>query len=223
MGSHLAPQAGPPGQWPEVTDDDIIERGSARAPGPGWRLPGMLVPRWRPPRIAVIVGLAGLLAGLAAGYAVGTWHTRKAVPVSSEPSFNPQSVVPIFVSAPLTQPGPECSLQNGHDLQLGVEVSNDSVAPVTILRVAPLVPLGGLKALSLIWGPCGELPGQPPEDQALAPGNSLWFTVSFRVLVACPGPLPVQFAIGYSENGQRGATSVEGFADLSQVHYSGCS
>jgi hypothetical protein len=206
-----------------VTDDDIIERASSRRPVAEWRLSRMLVPRRRPPRIAVILGLAGLLAGLAVGYAAGTWHTRKAAPVNSEPRFNPQSVVPIFVSAPLTQPGPECSIQNGRDLQLGVEVSNDSVAPLTILQVAPLVPLGGLKALSLIWGPCGELPGQPPQDQAMAPGGSLWFTVTFRVLVACPGPLPVQFAIGYSQNGQRAATTVEGFADLSQVHYSGCS
>jgi hypothetical protein len=206
-----------------VTDDDIISRGSSRQPTPERWLRRMLVPQWRPPRIAVILGLAGLLAGLATGYAVGTWHPRKAAPASSQPSFNPQSVVPVFVSAPLTQPGPACSVQNGHDLQLGVEVSNDSAASLTILRIAPLLPLGGLKALSLTWGPCGELPGQPPEDQALTPGNSLWFTVTFRVLVTCPGPLPVQFAIGYSQNGQRAASTVAGFPDLSQVHYSGCS
>jgi hypothetical protein len=183
----------------------------------------MLVPRWRPPRIAVILGLAGLLAGLAAGYAVGAWHTRKPAPASSAPSFNPQVVVPVFVGAPLTQPGPACSIQNGHDLQLGVEVSNDSEAPLTILRIAPLLPLGGMKAIALTWGPCGELPGEPSEDQTLTSGNSLWFTVTFQVLVACPGPLPVQFAIGYSQKGERAASTVPGFPDLSQVHYSGCS
>jgi hypothetical protein len=180
------------------------------------------MPRWRPPRIAVALGLAGLLAGLAAGYAAGVWHSGKAAPARSRPAAAAHSVPPFTTSgSPLAPLGPECAVQTGHDLQLGVQLTNDSAAPVTVLQVDAVLPAGGLKPVSWAWGPCGELPTAVP-DQVLASGDSIWFTMTFQVLVSCPGPLPVQFDIGYSQSSRRTVASVAAFPDLGQVQYSGC-
>lgn len=86
-----------------------------------------------------------------------------------------------------------------------------------------MVPTGGLRAISQQWGPCGALPaGQFLLSGPLAPGDSTWFTVTFKVLVKCPGPLPVQFTVGYDVGGQHAVATLPGFPDLSQVPYAGC-
>ena len=56
----------------------------------------------------------------------------------------------------------------------------------------------------------------------LPPYGTAWLSVTFRVLVACPGPLPVQFSVGYQENGRTGSAQLPGFPDLGQVTYTGC-
>lgn len=117
-------------------------------------------------------------------------------------------------------------MQIGHDLQLGLEVTNESPALLTIDRVDALLPIGGLKQISWAWGPCGELPGTLPSDQGLATGYSAWLTVTFQVLVSCPGPLPVQFSMQFilrsSQDSRAAQATVAAFPDLSQVAYSGC-
>jgi hypothetical protein len=57
----------------------------------------------------------------------------------------------------------------------------------------------------------------------LDPGASIWFTVTFKVLTGCPGPLPVQFTVAYDLNGQPVVAQLPGFSDLSEVPYTGCS
>jgi hypothetical protein len=49
-------------------------------------------------------------------------------------------------------------VQIGHALQLGVQVTNESSADLTLGRVTVVLPLGGLKVISQAWGPCGQLP-----------------------------------------------------------------
>lgn len=210
-----------------MIDDDIIERGSGREPRPGWLRPRIPLPRWWPPRIAIILCLAGLVAGLAAGYCVAAWRVRPAAPALSVPSAAALSVPPITANGTaLNFDGSRCSLQVGHDLQLGIEVTNNTPELLTILRVDALLPARGLKQISWAWGPCGELPGALPPAQALATGNSIWFTVTFQVLVSCPGPLPVEFAVRFDlrdPHDSRGAVAnIAAFSDLGQVPYSGC-
>ena len=200
-----------------ATGEDVLEQGSWRGP----------VLRWRPPRAALVLAAAGLLAGLAAGYAVGVRHAGKPPPPPPSPAAT--QTAPSFTAGgfPLSQSGPGCSAQLGHELQLGVEVTNLSATALTLRRVEVVLPLGGLKATSQAWGPCGELPGageapgniSPP---TLAPGGSAWFTVTFKVLVTCPLPLPVQFTLDYDQGGRRAAMPLPSFPDLSQVPYSGC-
>ncbi len=198
--------------------DDVLEVGGRRR----------LVPRWLwPPLGALIVGAAALLAGLAVGYATGAQHSAEpAAPPSPSRAVAPAE--PFSAGGfPLSQSGPQCSVQAGRELQVGVQIMNLSPAVVRLRRVQVVLPLGGLRVISQVWGPCGELPlaRQAPTSilpPALGQGASSWFTVTFQVLVRCPQPLPVQFTLDYGQQGQLAAIRLPGFPDLSQVPYAGC-
>lgn len=198
--------------------DDVLEVGGGRRLAPRWL--------WPPPG-GLIVGAAVLLAGLAIGYAAGVQHSAEpAAPPSPSRAVAPAE--PFSAGGfPLSQSGPQCSVQAGRELQVGVQIMNLSPAVVRLRRVQVVLPLGGLRVISQVWGPCGELPlaRQAPASilpPALGQGASSWFTVTFQVLVRCPQPLPVQFTLDYGQQGQLAAIRLPGFPDLSQVPYSGC-
>jgi hypothetical protein len=198
--------------------EDVLELGGRRRPASPW---------W-PPVAALVLGAAGLLAGLAVGYTAGARHAREpAVPPS--PSRAAAAAAAPFAAGgfPLSQSGPQCSVQTGRKLQVGLQITNLSSAAVRLRRVEVVLPLGGLRVTSQAWGPCGELPtvGQAPGDTlppTLGSRASTWFTVTFQVLVRCPQPLPVQFTLDYDQQGRPAAIRLPGFPDLSQVPYSGC-
>ena len=48
-------------------------------------------------------------------------------------------------------------MQHGRELQLGVEVINLSDTTVTLGQVKPILPMGGLRALSQHWAPCDAI------------------------------------------------------------------
>jgi hypothetical protein len=178
-----------------------------------------------PPAIAVILGVAGLLAGLASGYAAGTVSNRE----SHRSAHTSTAVNEAALSArggafPLAQSGPQCSAQTGTTLELGVQVTNVSPAPADLNGIRVVGLIGGLTVIGRAWGTCGEPPqasfGAAPTH--IPPGASTWFTVTFQVLVACPKPFPVQFALGYTEQGRHASVRLPGFSDLSQVPYTGC-
>jgi hypothetical protein len=197
--------------------DDVLELGGRRRP----------VSRWWRPAAALVLGAAGLLAGLAVGYTAGARHAREsAVPPS--PSRAAAAVAPFSAGGfPLSQSGLQCSVQTGRKLQVGLQITNLSSAAVRLRQVEVVLPLGGLRVTSQAWGPCGELPtvGQAPGNTVpptLGPRASTWFKVTFQVLVRCPQPLPVQFTFDYDQQGRPAAIRLPGFPDLSQVPYSGC-
>ena len=252
-------------------EDDVVEHGGSPLRLPGWARR----PRWlpaagrRPPRSAAILGIAGLVVGLAAGYALGYRHLDQAVRPSlatdagaaasaSAGSHTPRnpaasaggtsaysSSLGIAGLSGLTQTGGQCSVQHGRDLQLGVEVINLSGTPVTLGQVSPILPQGGLRPVSQQWAPCGAITpswqaanggtivfiGVPSGEvgavsaadaTVLPPNGTAWLSVTFRVLVACPHPLPALFSVGYKENGRTGTARLPGFPDLGQVMYTGC-
>jgi hypothetical protein len=206
--------------------DDVVEQGGRR------RFPAV---SWRVSRGAALLGTMGLLAGLAAGYAVGDNQAgssaRPLRPTASAASSSlaappaapstPAALPPVVA---LAQSTGACSAQVGRELQLGVQVANEGTAQVTLRQVRAVLPLGGLKPVSQQWAPCGALPAtvQDPASNGLPPGASTWLTITFKVLQPCPGPLPVQFTLVYDANGQPGAIRLPGFPDLTQVSYSGC-
>ena len=68
-----------------------------------------------------------------------------------------------------------------------------------------------------------EVGSATPGDAAVLPPNgTAWLSVTFRVLVACPSSLPVQFKVGYRESGRADTARLAGFPDLGQVSYTGC-
>ena len=212
--------------------DDVLELGGRRR----------LVPRWWPPSAALVFGVVALMAGLAVGYAAGARHAgnNAAASRAAAPPLRSRAAAPPLRSraaapaAPfsaggfsLSQSGPQCSAQSGRELQVGLQITNLSLAAIRLRRVEVVLPLGGLRVSSQAWGPCGELPATgeaaggilPP---ALRRGASSWFTVTFQVLVRCPQPLPVQFTVNYDQQGRPAAIRLPGFPDLGQVPYSGC-
>jgi hypothetical protein len=157
----------------------------------------------------------------------------------------PSSSLGIAGLSGVAQNGGECSVQHGRDLQVGVEVINVSGTPVTLGQVRTILPLGGLRLVSQQWAPCGAIvpagqaagsgaiifigastgeveAGNGANEAVLPPYGAAWLSVTFRVLVACPSPLPVQFSVSYQENGRTGTAQLPGFPDLGQVPYTGC-
>jgi hypothetical protein len=182
--------------------------------------------QWRTPTAALVLVVVALLVGLAVGYAAGVRHAGKP---PSPPRPAASQTTPSFAVGgfPLSQTGPACSAQIDHELQLGLEVTNLWDTPITLYRVRVMLPMGGLKATSQAWGSCGQLPapGEAPGNAlplTLGPGASAWFTVSFRVLVRCPQPLPVHFVLDYDQGGRSAAMPLPSFPDLGQVSYGKC-
>ncbi len=203
--------------------DDVLELGGRRRPGPPW---------WPRPA-APVLGAVALLAGLAVGYAAGARHAGEhaapASPARSTAPASPSGAAAPFSAGgfPLSQSGAQCSVQTGRQLQVGLQITNLSLAAVTLRQVEVVLPLGGLRVTSQAWGPCGELlPGGEAPGSVLPPtlgqGASSWFSVTFQVLVKCPRPLPVQFAVHYDQQGRPAVIRLPGFPDLGQVPYSGC-
>ena len=214
---------------------DVVEQGGRRLfPSLNRR------PPWRPPRGAAILLAVGLVIGLAAGYAAG--HRQAPRNASASPTASASPVLPAPPPAPqivikgtairgngtvfadglaLTQDTGTCSVQSGRELQLGVQVTNSSTAPIVLTRIRAVFPLSGLKAVSQQWAPCGAI-GAVQGPVALEPGDSTWFSVTVQVLVACPAPLPVQFTVNYTYGGEAAIVTLPGFPDLGQVPYTGC-
>jgi hypothetical protein len=203
-------RAGSPGGADEA---DIIEMGRGRAPRWPWR-------RWPGPTVGV--GLAALAVGLLLGYAGG--HRQASAKHRPAPAASRAvTAAPLLGTTALTVTGGRCAVQLGRTLQLGIEIVNQSARPVALSKVAPIMPLDGLRAVAARWGPCGSLPEPvPPQSRSLGPGATRWLTVTFRVLVKCPEPFPVLFKVRYAQAGRTMTTEFDSFPDLGQVKYNSC-
>src|SRR5215468_10902793 len=141
---------------------DVIEVGSGRSALQRQRL-----------------GVAGLVCvtlvvGLVLGYLRGTQRAqqktsatlptgvsatpRLLVPAATQPPTPPTGVSAtprLLVSAgtqPPTPTGKRCSAQLGNQLQLGVEVVNQSSVDTTLMQAGVNLPMGGLRVAAVAWG-----------------------------------------------------------------------
>ena len=181
-----------------------------------------------------------LVAGLAVGYAVGHGQGQGTVAAPGKPAApagqarggaGSETIVAVAPSASinffgvvLTQIPGTCSVQVGRNLELGIQVTNQSGEAVLLESVKPVLPVSGLlKVLSWRWDTCGfDNDGIVPDKVALGPGATTWVTAVVQPLIACPAPAPLQFRVTYSVNSRQSTFNLPGFPDLSAVHYSGC-
>lgn len=176
------------------------------------------------PRVWFIGAVAAALAiGLGTGYAIGrhnapTHAVRGATtPSSSSAAFGPTEALALT--------GVRCSVQHGRQLELGIEVINNSSAAVTLVRTISHQPRGGLQPIRSIRGTCNQLApatGGEIDGYHVRPGATVWLTLAFQVLVQCPQPLPVQIDVDYLRDGSPHHVDLGGFPDLGSVPYSGC-
>jgi hypothetical protein len=209
---------------------DILEQGGRR------RLPRLPSPGWRPSRGAGVLAAVTLAMGLAAGYAAGHGQGRGSDAAAGKTAApTGQASGSVGAVAPAASPGPglglaltedpgTCSVQAGHDLELGIPITNRSPETVLLESVKPVTFGSGLlKVLSWRWDPCGfDNDAAVTDTVALGPGETTWVTAVVQPLVTCPGPAPLQFQVTYSVNSQRATFNLPGFSDLTGVHYSGC-
>ena len=174
--------------------------------------------------------LATLALGVAIGFASGR-HSAKGVPAvtvtrSAPTSSAPTPSPPSFISLEYPTVGARCSAQSGTRLQLGVEIVNPSDQPLTIDRVQPLLPLGGLRPKTVARGACGQLVPMGSADAVagyeVAARASVWITIEADVLMSCPAALPVQMRLHFTQLGHQFTAELTPFTDLGDVHYRGC-
>jgi hypothetical protein len=149
-----------------------------------------------------MLGLAVLLTGLVAGYALGYRQVGRAVlpsPItgtgaavparpgpagtSSGPAgfpagagaYSSRLTVGLSGAQDLAQAGPECSAQHGHQLQVGVAVINLSESTLTLGPIKPVLPIGGMRPIAEQWVPCGTIPSSWPGS---GPGSDTFIWVS---------------------------------------------
>ncbi len=207
----------------ESQPDDLVELGQERS-----RLPELpRLPGWRPSRSAAVFAAVVLAAGLAVGYAAGYRHLlaqpEKRATAAAPSASASAAVLPLADSSAVSQDRSSCSTQTGHELQLGVQLTNQSSVPVVLQTARFAVPVGGLKQVTWQWAPCGALPGGPGQaDEILPAGTSIWLTATFAVQVRCPAASSVELTVGFITQGHSVTAALAGFPDLSQVAYSGC-
>jgi hypothetical protein len=178
-------------------------------------------------RVLAVVLVATLAVGLGLGFlsgkhAAGSAATKTVVREVTAPPPAPSSG-PFDQLIGLAH----CSVQSGHQLQLGVEVRNELDVPVTLtsLGASDAAAGGQLRPVGSARGACGELPGCCDTDIAgyrLAVGASVWLTITLDVLTDCPWPLHLTFELSYTQAGRPATTAVGGFPDLGGVPYTGC-
>jgi hypothetical protein len=201
---------GPP---PRDHVPDVIEVGSTLAASQRRRLG--------------VVGLVcvALVVGVIVGYLVGARPAQRktSATVPTEEAPTPLSLVSAGAQPP-TATRKRCAVQLGNQLQLGVELVNQSSLGTTLMRADVNLPLGGLRMTESAWSSCGQLAAVDDTDpHALPSGATAWLRMTFDVLTPCPGPLPVLFTVTYAQAGKVAAANVGGFSDLGDVSYTGCS
>ena len=188
---------------------DEIEQGSEQDP-------------WQPPRLSGPVRTALLLlAGVVVG-ALG-WQELARSGGGTQPSPRPGAAAQ--VPAPELTAQQICEYVDGSLLEVSFQLTNVGAGPVRVVAVRPDLPLPGMlrsTGVELAGGHCGPAPAAPPGNGPLEPGRSIPVTLSFRILVACPQPAPVQAAVDVAGSFPDATLAVPLLPDLGQVSFPHC-
>lgn len=108
-------------------------------------------------------------------------------------------------------------------LSVSFTLVNIGTRDVTVIDVAPVLPIGGLRPLgpNQAGGTC-----EHPEKQApgglLTPGATQLITMRFQLPSRCPQPYPVQARVKLRVNEMVGTTTVAVYNDLGAVDFDTC-
>jgi hypothetical protein len=202
---------------PEAGPDDVVDH-----------RPTPVVDLLRQRRVLVSVLVVTLAVGIGLGFLSGKHVSGSEAPATTTVVREVTAPRPAPSSGPFNEligTSARCSLQRGHQLQLGVEVRNELDVTVTLASVrVPYAAGDQLRPVGSARGACGELPGSDNgiEGYQLAVGTSVWLTVTVDVLTDCPTPLHLTILLSYTKSGQPATTTLDGFPDLGGVPYTGC-
>src|ERR1700689_1162362 len=102
------------------------------------------------------------------------------------------TLTPVVMQAPLADNGGRCAVQVGRNLELGIELVNQSSSPVIVRRITPVFALGGFRPTTSGAGSCGALPGSRyVQPTAILPGATERVAGTLKALVHCPQARPV--------------------------------
>ena len=126
----------PPWSAGPAEGPDILAQGSDRLPA---RRRSDV--RWRrPPTVAIILGVTGLLIGLAAGYAAGTLHAEKVTVPSaqSRATASPTAISPVLIGGASGQFQLWCPATGTlRPLDAPVTIVSTPTAGGTVIRIFP--------------------------------------------------------------------------------------
>ncbi len=202
-------------------DGDLLQFGGLPVRWPFRRISLPWLPRnQQPAKIALAMLAIGLLIGFFGGRL--TTHQAGEKARSGGPTSTP-AIVPRFATTAIAMTGARCAVQIGPNLQLGVEIMNETGKPVRLGAINPMFPLGGLRAISSGIGTCGALPTIDVAGSAsLSPGDTEWIHTTVAVRESCPEPLPVWFRVGYDSAGRSADAVLASFPDLGPVRFKRC-
>ncbi len=176
-----------------------------------------------------VLAVAALAVGLIAGYLGGHQQARTPVPTAVS-ADDATAAIAADHRAELSQPGAGA---DRHRQPVRAAAREDADT-----RGRGRQPVDPADCRGPVPGraPAGRAAGEPPPrsgraarcttgapfSPALAAGATEWLTITFDVLVRCPQPLPVQFAVSYTRSGKAATAQFDEFSDLGEVTYSGC-
>jgi hypothetical protein len=172
---------------------------------------------WRVFAAVVLVVVAGVV-----GYVIGDHHG--AAMTTARPLVSPTRVVEPLSTVSVT--GRQCAVEFGHQLQLGIEITNDTRHTVSLktIGVDVILPVQGLSVRAKQFGTCG-LVGGNTGPQPLAPGNSTWISATFDNHQPCPVSSSSNIftaSIIYTVHYDDGLIATGGFSNLPDIAFPAC-
>ena len=100
---------------------------------------------------------------------------------------------------------------------------NTATRPVTLIRVKPALPLGGLRALNTEYraGTCAA-PGGARNAGDVRPAGSLLVVLRLALPPECPAPYPVEADLTERSNGRTVTSGIHLLSDLGGIRFTTC-
>jgi hypothetical protein len=136
------------------------------------------------------------------------------------PSPEPLPEVPALLVNPVCEP----LRTDGHSrLDVSFMLVNTIARPVTLVRIKPVLPLGGLRELSTEYrsGTC-IAPGAPLRTRDVRAGGTLLVVLRLALPPTCPAPYPVEADLTERRDGRVVTAGIHLLSDLGAVHFTTC-